>query len=89
MPKPYTLNVDRCNKENGFILKKKKTSSRQYPADVNYTNDLVLLVNTLAQTEFLLYSLGQAAGGIDLYVNSKTSSILNGEEPSSLSVVNL
>ena len=52
-------------KENCFTLFKKKPRSRQYPAetitDADYADDLVLLANTLAQAESLLYSLEQAA----------------------------
>ena len=38
--------------------------------DADYADDLALLVNTLAQAEFLLHSREQAAGGIVLYVNA-------------------
>ena len=37
--------------------------------DVDYTDDLALLLNTPSPTESLLDSLGQAARGIGLYVN--------------------
>ena len=53
-------------KENGFTLK--KTRSKWYFAeimtDANYTDNLVLLPNTAAQTESQLYSLKQTAGRI-------------------------
>ena len=46
---------------------------------------LVLLANTPAQAKFLLHSLEQAAGGTDLYMNTKQSSCaLNKMELSSL-----
>ena len=51
-------------KENGFTQAKGK-KSRRYPAwmitDMDYTDDIVLLANTLAQAESLLHSLKQAA----------------------------
>ena len=57
-------------KRNGFTLK--KTRIRQYPTvtDIDYANDLELLSNTPAQTKFLLHSLEQAPGDIDLYMNA-------------------
>ena len=46
-------------KENGFRLTKER--SRKYPAqtiaDTDYTNDIVLLENTLTRAESLLHSL--------------------------------
>ena len=36
--------------------------------DENYPDDIVLHANTPAQTESLLHSLEQSAGGISLYV---------------------
>ena len=51
-----------------------KARRKQYPAeimtDADYTDDLVLLANTLNQAKFLLHSLEQAAGSIDLYMNA-------------------
>ena len=38
--------------------------------EVDYTNDLALLSNTLAQAESMLHSLEQAARYIGFYVNS-------------------
>ena len=58
-------------KENGFLPKEAR--SRLYPAEktnTDYTDDLALLANTPAQAESLLHSLGQAASGIGLYMNS-------------------
>ena len=44
--------------------------------NANYVDDLVLLTNTPAQAESLLYSLEQAARRINCYVNSdKTESM--------------
>ena len=37
--------------------------------DTNYTDDIALLTNTPTQTEFLLHSLEQAAGGVGIHVN--------------------
>ena len=59
-------------KENGFKLAKER--SRRYPTqtimDADYTNNIVLLANTPAQTKTLLHSLEWAAGGIGLHVNA-------------------
>ena len=59
-------------KDNGFKLIKER--SRKYPAhtimDVDYIDDIALLVNTPTQAETLLHSLGQAAAGISLHVNA-------------------
>ena len=58
-------------KDNGFKLTKE---SRRYPAqtitDAGYADDIMLLANTPAQAEFLLYSLERAAAGISLHVNA-------------------
>ena len=60
-------------KESGFTLKK-KTRSRLYAAetimDAYNANDIALQVDTPTQAESLLYSLEQAASGIDLHVNA-------------------
>ena len=59
-------------KDNGF--KPTKERSGIYPAqtfpDKDYTNDIVLLVNTSTQVETLLHSLEWAAACIGLYVNA-------------------
>ena len=59
-------------KENVFTLK--KAWSRWYPAqtisDADYADDIALLENAPTQTESLLQSLEQAAGGIGLHVNA-------------------
>ena len=59
-------------KENGFNLAKKR--SRWYPSqtvtDADYTDDIVLLANSLAQAKSLLHRLEGAAGNIGLYVNA-------------------
>ena len=77
-------------KENGFTLKKrkkkkkkKKARSRWYPAetikDADYVDNIAFLTNTPALAESLLYSLEQAARGINLHVkvNKMTISVLN------------
>ena len=50
-------------KDNSFRLTKER--NRRYPAqtitDVDYTDDIALLVNSPAQAETLLHSLEQAA----------------------------
>ena len=38
--------------------------------DADYADDLALLANTPAQTEFQLYRLERAAGGVSLHVNA-------------------
>ena len=43
--------------------------SRRKLTDAEYTNDLTLIANTPAQTEYLLHSQEQQAGGIYLYIN--------------------
>ena len=54
-------------KENS--LNGKKTRNRQYPAenitDADFADDLVLLVNTLAQSEYRLHNPEPAARSID------------------------
>ena len=60
-----------------YDLTLKNTRSRRYPTetvtDINYTYNLVLLVNAPTQAETLLHSLEQAAGGIDLHMNGNKS----------------
>ena len=57
----------------------KKVSSRRYPTetmtDVNYSDDWSLLANISPQTESLLYSQEQAAGGLRGNVNKTESKI--------------
>ena len=57
-------------KENCYTLKKAR--SILYPAetikDADYVDDLALLANTLAQKEYLLHSLNQAAGSMEIPV---------------------
>ena len=59
-------------KENGFKLAKER--SRRYSAqtimDVDYANDIALLVNTPTQTETLLHGLERAAAGRGHHVNA-------------------
>ena len=59
-------------KDNGFELTKER--SRRYPAQTitvaDYTNDIALLTNTLAQTETQLHSLQREAAGIGLHANA-------------------
>ena len=77
---PYLFNIYLDNgiktsidelKDNGFKLAKER--SRSYPAqkftDVDYADDIALLVNTPAQAESLLHSLEWAAAGIGFHVN--------------------
>ena len=54
--------------------------SRGYPTqtitDTDYSDDIVLLANTLAQGETLLHSLEQAAASIGLHVNENKTEYL-------------
>ena len=54
----------------------------------NHTDDLVLLTNTPAQAESLLHSLKQAAGGIDLYVNTNRIEFICFKQDGSTSKLN-
>ena len=80
-------------KENDFKLKQAR--SRRHPGETiknaDYEDSIVLLANTHSQTEFLLHSLMQAAGGIDLHVNAdqKSTSVLIQKETSPLEMVGL
>ena len=59
-------------KDTYFKLKKER--NRRYPTqtitDTDWTDDIVLLVNTPAQTETLLYCLEGAAAGRGPHVNA-------------------
>ena len=59
-------------KENGFKLTKERC--RRYPTktitNTDYTDDIALLANALAQAETLLHSLEWATAGIGLHVNA-------------------
>ena len=70
-------------KENGFTLEKAR--SRRYPAqtimDTDYANDIALLANTPAQTEFLLHSRERAASGIDLLLNADKTKFKEATSP--------
>ena len=55
-------------KDNSFTLAKAR--NRRYPAQTITDAVIVLLANTPTQARTLLYSLEQAAGSIDLYVNA-------------------
>ena len=59
-------------KENGFNLAKERSRiyTTQTITDANYTDDIALIANTLAQAESLLHSLERAAGGIGIHVNA-------------------
>ena len=45
--------------------------------DADYADNLVLLTNPFAQAKFLLYSLKQAAEGIDIYVNANQTEYMS------------
>ena len=58
-------------KENSFKLVKERS---RYPTqaimDMDFVDDIALITNTPAWTEFLLHILEWAAGGIGLHVNA-------------------
>ena len=64
-------------KENGST---KKARSRRYLiefiSDVDYADDLPLITNGPSHAKSLLHSLGQAARGISLYVNSDKTELM-------------
>ena len=64
-------NIQKSNKRKWFHIDKgkKQTISCKTIIDANYIDDLALLINRPAQAESLLYSLEQAAGSTDLYMN--------------------
>ena len=65
-------NVYRFNERKQFHTGKKKRNRRylvQTISGVDYTDDIALLANTLAQAESLLHSLQRATGSIDFHVN--------------------
>ena len=67
----FRTSIDKI-KENGLEMTKKRSS--RYPAkaitDADYTDDIALLSNALAQAESLLHSLERAAAGIGLHVKA-------------------
>ena len=58
------------------------TSISETITDADYTVDLALLANTLAQAESLVHRLEQAAGdiGLDTNANKKSTCVLNEKE---------
>ena len=77
-------------KNIGFKLTKER--SRRYPAqiitDVNYADDVALLVNTPAQAETLLQSQELAAAGIALHVNTHKMEYMCFNEGCDISILN-
>ena len=63
-------------KENGFTLKRQEADDTptETMMGADYTDDKALLVSTPIQTESLLRSLEQAAGGIGLHMNAMSYS---------------
>ena len=70
LPRLHASSIYRFNERKRLCTKER---SRRYPAqtitDTDYTDDIVLLPNT-PPGRILLHSLGQAAGGIGLHVNT-------------------
>ena len=56
-------------KENSFKERSRRCTAKTI-TDADYTDDLMLLGNTPAQAETLLYSRERAAAGIGLHVNA-------------------
>ena len=58
-----------------------KKTRRPYPRetmiDIDYADNLALLVNTAAQSESQLHILEQAAGGIGLFVNANKTGFIS------------
>ena len=77
-------------KDNGF--KQAKERSGRYPTqtimDTDYTDDIVLLVNTHAQAETLLHSLEWAASGIGLHVNADKTEYICFNQRGNISTLN-
>ena len=77
-------------KENGFT--RAKARSRRYSAwtitDVNYADDIALVANTLGQTQSLLHSQVQAAGGIGLHVNADKTEFMYFNQRGGISTLN-
>ena len=77
-------------KENGFTLENAR--SKWYLAetimDVDYADDIALLVNTLAQTESLLHSLERASGGIGFHLNADKTEYVYFNQRDDISTLN-
>ena len=77
-------------KENDFKLTKER--SRRYPAqtitDADFTDDIALLANALAQAETMLHSLERAAAGIGLHINAHKTEYMSFNQTDSISTLN-
>ena len=77
-------------KDNVFKLTKE--SCRSYPAqtimDVDYADDIALLVNTPTQTESQLHSLERAAATIGLHVNADKTEYMCFNQRGDISTLN-
>ena len=77
-------------KENGFKLTKER--SRRYTAktitDANYTDDIALLANALAQAKTLLHSLERAVASIGLHVNANKTEYMCFNQTGDISTLN-
>ena len=77
-------------KDNGFKLTKER--SRTHPAqtntDVDYADDIALLVNTPTRAEILQHSLERAAAGIVLHVNADKMEYMCSNQRSDISTLN-
>ena len=77
-------------KDNGFKLTKERSRrySSQTITDVDYVDDIALLLNTPAQAETLVYSLEWAAVGIGLHVNANKTEYICLNQRSDISTLN-
>ena len=77
-------------KDNGFKLTKER--SRRYPThtitDMDYTNDIALLVNIPTQAETQIHSLECAADGIGLHVNKHKTEYTSFNRRGNISTLN-
>ena len=75
------------------IFKLAKEQNRRNPAqtitDVDYADDIALLVNTPARVETLLHSLERAAGGIGLHVKAHKMEYLCFNKNGDISTLNV
>ena len=56
--------------------------------DADYADDIAFLANTPTQAEYLLHSLDQAAGGIDLHVNADKTELMCFNQRGDISTLN-
>ena len=72
LPRLHTSNVHRSNERKWFYTKWQEADDtpQKTITDTDVADDIALLTNTPTLAKSLLHSLEQAAGGIDLHVNT-------------------